>query len=154
MIPEFIDVGGPWKVLPPGVHSATLDEVESRFARSKHRKDLFRGFKKGALALCEVGCQTIFLDGSFVTAKPHPGDFDACWDTTGVDDSKLDPVFLDLADGRKKQKKRFSGEFFPAGLHADTRHVFIDFFQMDKYTGNAKGIISISFTAGTPKGDS
>ncbi|WP_407659788.1 DUF6932 family protein [Limnoraphis robusta] len=25
------------------------------------------------------------MDGSFVTIKPDPGDFDACWDTEDVD---------------------------------------------------------------------
>jgi len=40
MIPAFVDIGGPRKVLPPGVHNATLEEVEKRFAMSDHRKYL------------------------------------------------------------------------------------------------------------------
>ncbi|MBN1803999.1 MAG: hypothetical protein JW837_01990 [Sedimentisphaerales bacterium] len=144
MIPDFINVGGPWKVLPPGVHNATLRDVEVRFATSEHRKCLFSGFKKGALALHKAGCRKIFLNGSFITEKPIPGDFDACWEIMGVDGTKLDPVFLDFSDRRKKQKERFYGEYFPASAFADAKHFFVDFFQVDKYTGNAKGIICIN----------
>jgi len=145
VIPGFVDVGGPWNVLPPGVHDATLEEVETRFAISEHRKRLFSGFIEGVKALCKAGCHKIFLDGSFVTEKPIPGDFDVCWDRIGVDHTKLDPVFRDFNDRRKKQKERFHGEFFPVHLLADGKHVFLDFFRIDKYTGNTKGIICIKF---------
>jgi hypothetical protein len=143
MIPDFIDVGGPWRVLPPGVHDATLEEVESRFAAPGWRKSLFSGFMDGVMALRKAGCRTVLLDGSFVTEKPFPGDFDACWYPIGVDAVKLDPVFLEFSQGRKKQKKRFGGEFFPATALADGRHFFHDFFQIEKDTGYAKGIIRI-----------
>ena len=35
----------------------------------------------------------VYLDGSFVSAKLIPGDFDACWDEDGVDFDSIDPVF-------------------------------------------------------------
>ena len=140
-----MDIGGLWKVLPPGVHNATLEEVEARFATSEHRKRLFSGFKEGAIALRKAGCRRIFLDGSFVTGKSNPGDFDACWDPKGVDITKLNPVFLDFSERRKKQKERFCGEFFPTSCTADGKHCFLDFFQVDKYTGLAKGIICVDF---------
>jgi hypothetical protein len=143
MIPDLVDIGGPWKVLPPGVHDATLEEVETRFASTDHRQRLFAGFKEGVTALHKAGCRKIFLDGSFITEKPIPGDFDVCWDTQGVDPAKLDPVFSDFNDKRKKQRERFHGEFFPTHMLADGKNPFFDFFQIDKYTGNAKGIICI-----------
>ena len=64
----------------------------------------------------------------------------------GVDPTKLGSVLLDFNDRRKKQKECFHGEFFQANLLADGEHFFFDFFQIDKYTGNAKGIISIRFS--------
>ena len=146
MIPDFVDIGGPWKVLPPGVHNATIEEIEARFATSDHRKRMFLGFKNGMEALCKAGCRKIFLDGSFITEKPFPGDFDACWDPIGVDVTKLDPIFRDFSDARKKQRDCFHGEFFPTNLTADGTHVFLDFFQTDKHTGEAKGIICISLS--------
>ncbi len=145
MIPDFIDIGGLWRVLPPGLHSATLEEIELRFATSDHRRRLFSGFKNGITALRNAGCHRVFLDGSFITEKPIPGDYDVCWDPMGVNDANLDPVFLDFSNRRKKQKDRFYGEFFPSNFIADGKHFFFDFFQIDKYTGNAKGIICVHF---------
>ncbi len=145
VIPDLVDIGGLWKVLPPGVHCATLEEVENRFAISERHKRLFSGFREGVIALRKAGCRKIFLDGSFVTEKTIPDDFDVCWDPMGVDTAKLDPVFLDFSEGRKKQKERFHGEFFPTSSIAEGKHFFFDFFQIDKYTGNAKGIICIKF---------
>ena len=118
-----------WKVLPPGIHNATLEDVETRFATSDHRKHLFSGFTSGVMALRKAGCKKIFLDGSFVTEKPIPGDFDVCWDPMRVDHTKLDPVFLDFSDRRKKQKERFHGEFFPASWLAKGKHFFLIFFK-------------------------
>ena len=90
-----------------------------------------------------AGCKAIFLDGSFITDKPEPGDFDVCWEPAGVDPAKLDPVFLDFANRRKRQKEKFGGEFFPSGTKADGASTFLDFFQTDKDTGNPKGIIKV-----------
>ena len=143
MIPNLGDIGGPWRVLPPGAHNATIEEVEKCFATSDIRKRIFSGFKNGVNALRKAGCRQIFLDGSFVTEKPIPGDFDACWDPVGVDVKKLESVFLDFSDSRKKQKDCFHGEFFQANWTADGSNVFLDFFQTDRQTGKAKGIICI-----------
>lgn len=145
MIPELVEIGSLWPVLPPGVHDATIEEVEAKFSRPGRRESLFSGFRDGATALRNAGCHTVLLDGSFVTGKPIPGDFDACWDPSGVEDTKLDPVLLDFSEGRKRQKERFGGEFFPATCLADGVHFFTNFFQIDKYTGKAKGIIRICF---------
>src|SRR3546814_2730258 len=108
MIPDLIELASPcpWAVLPPGIHDTSLAEVEARFATTPHRKWLFDGFVRMAQALAAAGCQYVYLDGSFVTAKPHPGDFDGCWDHVGVDPAKLDPVFLDFSKKREAQKAK------------------------------------------------
>ena len=143
MIPDLIDTGGPWPVLPPGIHDASMAEVERRFATNAHRKHLFDGLRKAVDALRRAGCGTIYLDGSFVTGKPKPADFDACWETDGVDDHRLDPVLLDFSDMRRSQKDRYGGELFPADAHASPQSVFVDFFQVDKFTGRPKGVIRL-----------
>ena len=80
MIPDLIPIkGSPWPVLPPGQHAADLDEVEARYATNRRRRELYEGLVIGALQLRAAGCPMIYLDGSFVTGKPKPGDFDACW---------------------------------------------------------------------------
>jgi hypothetical protein len=91
----------------------------------------------------------VFLDGSFVTRKIHPADFDACWDVQNVDDDQLDPVFWDFSEGRAAQKRRFLGEFFPAQLpEGATGRAFIEFFQVNKLTGEPKGILAIRLRGG------
>jgi hypothetical protein len=149
VIPTLITLtGSPWTVLPPGIHQAGLIEVENAFATTAWRRDLYGGLVKALEQLRSAGCLTIYLDGSYVTGKPRPGDFDACWDPTGVDSKKLDPVFLDFKNGRAAQKAAFRGEFFPSSLIcADVGQAFVDFFQVDRFTGKTKGIISISLSA-------
>ena len=148
MIPQLIAMNGsPWKVLPPGVHPAELYEVESAFATNIRRRDLFVGLVDAAGRLRSAGCQLIYLDGSYVTGKPRPADFDACWDPTGVDGSKLDPIFLDFNNGRAAQKAAFKGEFFPSSMIcSDVSQTFLEFFQLDRFTGKRKGVISVSLS--------
>jgi hypothetical protein len=144
MIPSLIALAGaPWKVLPPGIHPATLSEVEATFAINQPRRDLFAGFKVGAASLFSAGCLTLFLDGSYVTAKPIPGDYDACWHPAGVDPAKLDPVFRDFSNLRQAQKAKFGGEYFPSTMGNTPSQPFLDFFQNERFTGGRKGIVSI-----------
>ena len=143
MIPELVDIGASWKVLPFGIHEATLAEVEEHFATNEKRKQLFRGLAKACKSLSAAGCSTIYLDGSYVTDKEFPSDYDVCWNPLHVDEKKLDPVFLDFSNKRKKQKSKFGGEFFLSSAKADGVHLFIQYFQKDKETGFGKGIICI-----------
>jgi Family of unknown function (DUF6932) len=146
MIPTLIAVpGSPWNVLPPGIHQATLMEVEQTFTYNPHRRELFTGLLSAAAHLYSVGCRRVLLDGSYVSGKPVPADYDACWDPGGVDFAKLDPVFDDFDDGRANQKARFGGEFFPSTvIELDSGAVFAEFFQIDRFTGKKKGILSIT----------
>ena len=91
-----------------------------------------------------AGCRTVYLDGSFVTSKQVPNDFDACWDETGVDMTLIDPVLLEFDRGRAAQRAKYGGEFFPATWVARMRgDVFLDFFQIDRETGQTKGIVAL-----------
>jgi hypothetical protein len=149
MIPQLITIEGtPWNVLPPGVHNGSFEEVKETFATNAWRRDLFDGLVDASIRLYQAGCRIVYLDGSYVTGKPHPGDFDACWDPTGVDLAKLDCVFLDFKNGRAAQKAAFKGEFFPsATMCADVGRTFLEFFQLERFTGKQKGIVSISLLA-------
>jgi hypothetical protein len=77
---------------------------------------MLAGFRLACEELRKTGCRLVYLDGSFVTRKERPGDFDADWDVQNVDDVRLDPVFWDFSRGHAAQKQRFLGEFFPAEL--------------------------------------
>lgn len=139
MIPDHEASG----LLPAGVHAADWDELESRFGTTDWRLRLLDGFRRACASLAVAGCGQVWLDGSFVTARDVPGDFDACWDAVGVDSRLLDPVLLDFDNKRAAQKAKYLGELFPAGWSAAPGLVFVDFFQTDKTTSAPKGIILV-----------
>lgn len=109
MIPPYDHRGN----LPPGVHESAWEELENRFGWNSHRQELIRGLRAALSALRAAGCRTVFVNGSFVTAKDWPADFDGCWDIDGVDPALLDPVLLDFSEGRRAQKAKYRGELFP-----------------------------------------
>ena len=131
-------------LLPPGVHLAEWDELERTLATTAWRKRLLDGFRRACTSLSAAGCRQVWLDGSFVTTKDTPGDFDACWDPVGVVASLLDPVLLTFDNGRAAQKLKYLGELFPATyLAAAGGPAFVEFFQVDKSTGDPKGIVLV-----------
>jgi hypothetical protein len=146
MVPALIDLGSPapWAVLPPGIHATSVAEIGSRFANTPHRQWLLGGFVRVVEALRLAGCQTVYLDGSFTTGKPHPDDFDGCWDHNGMDLSLLDPVLRTFSNKREAQKKKYFGEMFPAFLENEPGITFLDFFQVEKFSGLRKGILLVS----------
>ena len=146
MLPELVSVvGTPWRVLPPGLHDGSLEDVAAAFATNPWRRQLFGGLVEGASRLRAACCQTIYVDGSYVTGKPRPADFDVCWDPLGVSRQLLDDVFLDFTDGRRAQKAQFGGEFFPSSMVcSDVSDSFLNFMQLDRFTGERKGIVRVS----------
>lgn len=143
MIPDFDDNGN----LPPGIHVVSWEEFSNLFGKTVHRRRLLQGLKAALDVLAIAGCRTVYIGGSFVTSKQVPNDFDACWDTEAVDFDLLysaEPLLFDFTAGRKAQKIKYLGEFFPASSrNSDTGRTFLDFFQIDKETGDPKGIIAL-----------
>lgn len=145
MIPDFTARG----LLPKGVHPATLEEIRERFGDNEKREQLLTGLVEALRLLRAAGCRRVYINGSFVTSKEQPNDIDACWDINGVDADALDPVFFEFDNGRAAQKARFGAEFFPAQVpEGITGRAFLDFFQVDKQTGEPKGIIEIELDDG------
>ncbi|WNG41737.1 hypothetical protein F0U61_01180 [Archangium violaceum] len=144
-MPPFNEDGN----LPAGIYEADWAEIKERFGTTGHRRALLRGLAEGLKLLKAAKCARVYLDGSFVTSKHSPKDFDACWEEAGVDENALDSVFFDLKPPRAIQKARFGGEFFPASAIADGHLGFVSFFQRTR-GGEAKGIISIDLTRWQP----
>jgi hypothetical protein len=145
VIPSFDNEGN----LPPGVHWTTWDEFIQQFGTTPYRQRLIQGLKSAIDVLSKAGCQIIYIDGSFVTKKEKPGDFDACWDTTGVDIDflyQLDPILFTFDNKRAAQKIKYLGELFPASNQADLAgNTFLEFFQIDR-NGDQKGIVAIDLS--------
>lgn len=128
--------------LPPGIHEAAWTLVLTEFGTNAHRLTLLNGLLEALRNLAGAGCRWVLLDGSFVTQKALPNDYDGAWETIGVDPTRLDPVLLDFSNGRAAMKARYGGELFPASAIAAAGVLFRDFFQKDR-SGVRKGIVQI-----------
>ena len=139
MLPAFNRNG----YLPPGIHEATWEEFEGRFGYNNRRRRLLNGLEAAIRNLSAAGCLTVYIDGSFVTEKELPGDYDGCWEVDGVDDNLLDPVFFDLTPPRSAQKGKYLGEMFPVSdPQKSSGKTLIEFFQSDR-SGISKGIVKL-----------
>lgn len=144
MLPQFTPNG----TLPPGIYWATWDEVVRRFGTNTHRLTLLAHLKAVLDTLRAVGCERVYLDGSFVSEKQYPNDFDACWDAQAVNIVALlalDPSLLPTNDAlRALQKAKHRGDIFVAqGTELGSGMRFLAFFQRDRQTGGRKGIVGL-----------
>ena len=128
--------------LPPGVHHASWCDVVNAFGGNSHRLRLIDGLLAACRNLAHAGCKTVYLDGSFVSAKQLPNDYDGAWETADVDVDLLDPVLLDFTNQRAAMKAKYLGELFPATFFAESGVLFRDFFRTDR-NGVEKGIVLI-----------
>ena len=139
MIPEPDPKTG---YLPSGVHDAGWRDVAGRFADNSHRARLMGGLLDACRNLAAAGCGELLLDGSFVSAKALPGDYDAAWETAGVDPGRLDPVLLDFSNRRAAMKAKYLGDLFPASAVAAPEVLYRSFFRTDR-NGVEKGVVLI-----------
>jgi hypothetical protein len=74
VLPELTDAGE----LPPGVHVASWEEIQSRFCGSSLRRVWLSGRLRKLLDLAATNgkLRRVFIWGSFVTAKVAPKDLD------------------------------------------------------------------------------
>ena len=130
--------------LPPGIHTATLDEVEAVFAKTPRRRTLFDGLRRAMQNLKATGVRRVFIDGSFVTTKANPNDVDGCWEwSEDVNLDLLDPVFLDFSRQRQAMKEKYGLDFFLANwVEAGSGLTFLDFFQLNR-SDEPKGIVML-----------
>jgi hypothetical protein len=141
MVPNFNSDG----LLPEGIYDCTLEEFEKRFTNYFDRRKLY---EKGIIPLMAdlraIACKSLYLDGSYVTNKIIPNDFDACWDNRGLNLAEVKQKFPFLWNPIFS-KKKYGGDVFPAFIK-ETRSgiLFIDFFQTHKMTGLKKGIIKLN----------
>ena len=137
VIPEF-DLNGN---LPEGVHDASIEEVRTRFAYNPTRQRLFEAFLEVMDILHECKSPEVHLDGSFITTKEEPSDYDMCWESTGVEPTDRLRALLEL---REQRKEWYLGDIFlrmpqPPYFYDDVEHWQSDSRQED----DVKGIIRI-----------
>lgn len=134
--------------LPEGVHEMDWEAFYDAFGFSPKRKRLLEGMKNAITQLKRCGCAAIYIDGSFVTTKLEPNDYDACWDgNLNSVCSKMkdfEPVFLDIEYPRQTQKDKYGGEFlYKFDIYDSKGTSYYDFFQKIKFSNRKKGIVKI-----------
>jgi hypothetical protein len=149
MIPAFDEVTGG---LPPGDHRATLTEVSKRFGFTPRRRWLLQGLRKALDAFWAAGIEEVFIDGSFCTAKPDPGDIDGYWVEPDMDVyERIDSYWIDFTlvpiPRLGKRKWRMWAEhgvefFIHPVMDAAPNISFPEFFRQDR-DGRPRGVIRI-----------
>ena len=140
MIPKFTRSGK----LPPGIHKTTWVEFQERYGYNQKRVWLLIGLRMLLAELSNVDCKSVYIDGSFVTDKEIPGDYDLCWKMDGVIVEDLDPLLLNYtAEGKRLIEEKYRGDIRGAEFSVkETGATYLEFFQHDR-NGIAKGVIEI-----------
>lgn len=137
VLPEFNRDGN----LLSGIHQATMAEVKARFARNKRRMQLFEALEEVISILKECNCPEVYLDGSFITQKEEPGDYDLCYEPTGI--KATDRFFMFLSE-HKQNKGKYLGDIFPHMPEPPYHVNLIEFWQTDTRNNDSlKGIVKI-----------
>lgn len=136
--------------LPEGIHTVTWEHFEKEFGFSPRRQILMKGLYEVIQVLKQCGCEAIFIDGSMVTDKLEPDDWDACFKGNGEVIKQLYAIDADLvlddSAKRDRQKAKYKGELYPPYAQAERDVCYIDFFQRVKGCKRKKGIIKIELS--------
>lgn len=97
-------------LLPPGIYPATFEELAGRLGFSPKRQDMIEhGLRPVLEQLRTVGVRVMYVDGSFTTCKPSPGDIDGYVLTTVG--STLE---ADLVEHQEERKAVHRVDLWPA----------------------------------------
>jgi hypothetical protein len=144
MIPAFLDSG----FLPPGIHQATVTELEDRFARferSDRRIHIYAEIRRLFEAIRRISfIKRVFVAGSFVTAKPEPNDFDCLI----VIDYELFPPevrpFEYQVISRREARRIFRGDVVSVVEGTDLCGKYMQFFQSSR-DGEPIGMVEVLY---------
>ena len=129
-------------LLPEGIHEATWAEFSERFGWSDERRNMVSGIRAAMLLLADGGCRRLYVDGSFVTEKDRPNDWDGCWDPERMDFSRLNSLITDTSPGGVyTQKEWLLGELYPSVMLANPNTEILELFQRSRDYGPRKGIV-------------
>jgi hypothetical protein len=128
--------------MPPGIHTVTLAEVKDKFAYNAKRIALFAGLNRVVGILSEAKCPEVFLDGSYITQKEEPGDYDLCFEPTGL--QPTEPLRALLA-AKENRKAEYLGDIFARLPEPPYHHDHVTDWQKDGRNDDViKGILRIN----------
>jgi hypothetical protein len=126
MIPPFNESG----YLPPGIHSATLDEIDARFGRQSDLRRVQMESVRWMVDLAvRAGVKRIVLNGSFVTDIMEPNDVDGVllFPVSGPrDDDAFEELdsglpFLDVELVEQPEFDEFVNDVFAVDRYSDPK---------------------------------
>ncbi len=142
MIPDLTSEG----VLPPGVHDATVGEVRRRFGTgTQARRQLMKGLSAVIARARRARARDLYLNGSFVTSKKEPVDWDAVLVfPVGCNTGSADAIVL--AD-RDRIRRDYDGDLFTVSEDDPELldHFVSTIFGTDRH-GVPKGLVRIHLT--------
>jgi hypothetical protein len=131
MIPDFDDDG----YLPPGIHEATLDEIETRFgAESEVRRTQFQSMCWLIDLAKAAKARRLIINGSFTTDRYEPNDID-CVLLIDADYDSESPAGVEIADGLPFLTIELAGEDV-------FRYMAESCFASDRF-GKPKGVVEV-----------
>lgn len=123
-------------LLPPGIHPATIEEVEERFGRSSEIRRAQMDSLRWLLPLCRAAeVRRLVINGSFVTDVPEPNDVD-CILLQGPGYNPAWPAALELEQGLPFLSLQIVRQ--PA-----FDYLAVTFFGTDR-AGAAKGVVEVA----------
>lgn len=142
MIPELSDDG----LLPPGIHRASIGEIERQFVkfdRSDRRFRIYAGLKRLIEEVRKLPfIQAMYLAGSFVSSKPEPNDFDCLLTIDGESfPQELRPFEYRIVS-RRAAAKEFGGDVIAVVAGSELHWRYMDFFQTSR-DGTPVGMIEL-----------
>lgn len=142
MIPDFTTEG----LLPVGIHRATREEFQQRFAIFNHSDMRLRIYDKLDRLLDEAGrsgiVKRVLVGGSFITEKPEPNDFDVVLVLdASIVQHDLRPFEYNLVS-RKMARRLFGGDVMPALERSAALDQYVEFFQITR-DGRRVGMVEI-----------
>jgi hypothetical protein len=143
MIPEFTDTG----FLPEGMHLASIEEFENRFAQFNRSDRRIRLFEKLDKLIADAKASSIvrrvIVAGSFVTAKAEPNDFDCILILEfSVLSKSLSASEYNLVS-RRAARRIYAGDVVAVLPGSEQYFQYLDFFQTNR-DGEKVGVVEIN----------
>ena len=129
------------------IFEMSWEEFKELFGYNEKRRWLLEGMELAISDFKKIGCKAFYADGSLVTSKEEPGDYDICWDDTGMELLKAwqkCPELFDIGRNGQKIKDRYRGDVVPANNcpDPDSGINFVAYFMKDQ-EDRKKGIIRV-----------
>lgn len=136
--------------LPEGIHTITWEDFENEFGFSPRRQMLMKGLYEVIQILKQCGCEAIFIDGSMVTDKLEPDDWDACFKGDEEAFHRLyaidENLVLDDYAKETVRKQNIKVNSILLMPRPKETYVILIFFQRVKGCKRKKGIIKIKLS--------